>query len=302
MSGAQFDVVVVGNVGIDTSIYGADLNSSVESHFTENLDCVGQAGGYASRGYAQLGLSAAFIGYVGDDHNGRFIRDELARDGIDTSALFTDPEGTSRSINVMFADGRRKNFYDGKGHMHLTPDLEICRSVLGHARLAHFNIPNWARSLLPAARDRGLTVACDIQDVVDPEDAYRDEFVRAADILFFSTVNHGDVAPLMQAFSRSNPERIVVAGMGAEGCAVRTQDGVQYFAAVGGESPVVDTNGAGDSLAVGFLSSYVLERRGLRESVARGQIAARHTCGQKASSSHLITAEQLERRFQAMTS
>ena len=59
-----FEVVVVGNVGIDTNVYlpGRDIDFSVEANFTENLDCLGQAGGYASRGYAQLGRRTAFIG------------------------------------------------------------------------------------------------------------------------------------------------------------------------------------------------------------------------------------------------
>ena len=116
MTGKTFDVVVVGNVGIDTNVYlrRADIDFTVESNFTENVDYVGQAGGYTSRGFAQLGKKTAFIGYVGDDHNGRFIREEFRRDGIDTDALFIDPSGTSRSINFMYQDGRRKNFYDGK--------------------------------------------------------------------------------------------------------------------------------------------------------------------------------------------
>ena len=32
------------------------------------------------------------------------------------------PAGTSRSINFMYGDGRRKNFYDGKSHLQLQPD------------------------------------------------------------------------------------------------------------------------------------------------------------------------------------
>ena len=48
-------------------------------------------------------------------------------------------------------------------------------------------------------------------------------------------------------------------------------------------------------IATGFLSSHVLDRRDLRDSIRRGQIAARFTCAQKASSASLITPEQMER-------
>jgi sugar/nucleoside kinase (ribokinase family) len=295
----RFDVVVVGSVGIDTNVYlaGSDIDFSVEANFTENIDYVGQAGGYASRGYAQLGKQTAFIGYVGDDHNGRFVREEFARDGIDTSALFVDPMGTSRSVNFMYRDGRRKNFYDGKGHMELQPDLDVCESVLSGARLAHFNIPNWGRLLLPIAKEHGLTIACDIQDVVSAEDAYRKDYIEFADIVFFSAANRPDPKSFMDSFLNKNPDLVLIAGMGAEGCALGTRTGVQFFPPVDMEEPIVDTNGAGDGLAVGFLSSFVLDGFEIEHAVLRGQIVARYTCALRATSSHLITADQLDRYY-----
>lgn len=296
-----FDVVVVGNVGIDTNVYayGNDIDFTVEANFTENLDYVGQAGGFASRGYGQLGQRTAFIGYVGDDYSGQHIRDVFAHDGIDTRGLLVDPAGTSRSINFMYRDGRRKNFYDGKSHMQLTPDLELCRAILSTAKLAHFNIPNWARQLLPIAKELGLTVACDIQDVVRADDPYRQDFIDHADILFFSAANHPDPRPLIDTFLHAKPSQIVVVGMGAQGCAVGTATGIQFFPPVTLDTPVIDTNGAGDGLAVGFLSSLVLDRYGLEAAVQRGQITARYTCTQRASSDTLINREQLESYFQS---
>jgi sugar/nucleoside kinase (ribokinase family) len=306
MSGTSFDVVVAGNIGIDTNVYmpGDDVDFRVEANFTENLDYVGQAGGYAGRGYVRLGKRTAFIGYVGEDYSGRFVREELAHDGIDTTALFVDALGTSRSINFMYRDGRRKNFYDGKGHMHLRPDPEACRAILAQSRLAHFNIPNWARHLLPIARELGLTIACDIQDTVTAADPYRQDFIQYADILFFSAVNQADPTSLIETFLDApsdslRPGRIVISGMGARGCAVGSRQRVEFFPPVQMDAPVIDTNGAGDSLAVGFLTSYVLDGYSLHDSVLRGQIAARHTCTLKASSSQLITPAQLDQYFQA---
>jgi hypothetical protein len=56
-------VVIIGNAGTDTDVYlhGCDNIFTVESNFTENLDCVGQAGGYASRGFTNLGVRTAYI-------------------------------------------------------------------------------------------------------------------------------------------------------------------------------------------------------------------------------------------------
>lgn len=297
--GRPLDVVVVGNVGVDTNVYlyGREIDFTVEGNFTENLDTVGQAGGYTSRGFARLGKRTAFIGYVGDDALGRDVRETLARDGVDTRALFVDPAGTSRSVNLMSPDGRRRNFYDGKSHMTLEPDLDVCRAVLAEARLAHFHLPNWARRLLPIARELGLTIACDLQDVVDPNDPYRQDFLAYADVLFFSAANLGDPTPLVQRFLAARPDRVVVTGMGREGCAVGTAAGVERFAAVSHERPVVDTNGAGDGLAVGFLATHVLEGAPVRDAVRYGQLAARHTCTLRGTSEGLLTRAELEERF-----
>ncbi len=299
MHDETFDVAVVGNVGVDTNIYlpGADINFDVESNFTLNLDYVGQAGGYAARGYAQLGYRTAFIGAVGDDHNGRFVGKELAGDGVDLAGLFHDPAGTGRSVNFMYRDGRRKNFYDGKGHMTLEPPLDRCRALLARCRLAHFSIPNWARQLLPLARELGVTIACDIQDVVEADDPYRRDFVEQSDILFFSDANQPDPAALAQAYLDRYPVQIIVVGLGPRGCLLVTAEGQRHFGPLEMAEPVIDTNGAGDGLAVGFLSSYVLEGYTLEESINRGQIAARYTCTQKATTSSLITAEKMADYF-----
>ncbi len=296
------DVVVVGNVGVDTCVYFSTpgIDFEVEANFTLNLDGIGQAGAYAARGYARLGARTGFIGHVGEDANGRWIREVLAGEGIDLRGLATDPAGTSRSVNLMYPDGRRKNFYDGKSHMTLAVDLEACRSLLQGVRLVHFNLANWARTLLPLAREAGALVACDLQDVVDPDDPYRQDFIQAADVLFFSAANHADPDPLIRRFLRGRPGRTVVCGMGARGCAVGIGRRVRRFPAVELPTPVVDTNGAGDSLAVGFLSSRILEGRSLEDAVLRGQIAARHACTLRCDSSGLISRRALDAAFRRL--
>jgi len=289
-------VVVVGNIGIDTNIYlpGDAIDLAHEANFTTNLDTVGQAGGYASRAYLRLGADVAFIGYIGADWMGEYIQTVLESDGINSSGLFIDPQGTSRSVNLVYPDGSRRNFYDGRSHMLLQPPLEDCAKLFAGARLAHFNIPNWARQLLPAARELGLTIACDIQDVVDPSDPYRQDFIRYADYLFFSAANHPDPRPVIEYYMTINPEVVILSTMGAEGCAITTNTGIKHYPAVPLDLPVVDTNGAGDAFAAGFLVSRVLEGRGLEEAVRRGQICARYKCAQRSSSANMITRALLE--------
>jgi sugar/nucleoside kinase (ribokinase family) len=291
-----FDVAVIGNVGIDTNVYlrGSEIDFNIETNFTENIDYVGQAGGYASRGYAALGKKTIFIGQIGDDFCGAAIRKSFQDEGIDSAGIFIDPKGTSRSINIMYPEGKRKNFYDGKSHMVLKPDFENCRRLLTDARFAHFNIPNWARYLLPLANELNVPIACDLQDVVSAEDPYRKDFLRCADFLFFSAVNRQDPTHLITDFQNANPKATIVTGMGSKGCAFGDNNGIRFFPAPEIPLPVVDTNGAGDCLAVGFLTSFILEGYSIEDAILRGQICARHTCSIKAPKKALITKIQLD--------
>jgi sugar/nucleoside kinase (ribokinase family) len=289
------DAVVLGAAGIDTCVFvqGGDVDLETDGSFSENLDYVGQAGGFCSRAFARLGYKTGFIGYVGDDYHGDFLTRELARDGIELT-VFRDPRGTRRSVNLMLPDGRRHYFFDGKGSMDVQPDTSACRAMLARSRLAHFSIENWCRYLLEPAGELGVTVSCDLQDLPALGDPYRRDFIEAADILFFSAARLDDPVPTVRECLRARPDQVVVVGRGPEGCAVGAAGDVQLFPPVDLPLPLLDTNGAGDALAVGFLASYVLDGLELTESVRRGQAAARYACTQKASTSSLVSRSQLD--------
>ena len=103
-SPAGSDVVVVGNVGIDTNVFlppSAVLDDILreEGQFAADLDYVGQAGGFPSRGFARLGVRTSFIGHVGADPLGEWVRAELAADGVDLTGLAsTRPAPPAASI------------------------------------------------------------------------------------------------------------------------------------------------------------------------------------------------------------
>jgi len=93
----------------------------------------------------------------------------------------------------------------------------------------------------------------------------------------------------MQPLLKRYPEKILISGMDERGCAIGTSNGIRCFNPLSLDTPVIDTNGAGDGLAIGFLSSYFIEKLSLVESVHRGQIVACYTCSQKANTSNLIS-------------
>jgi sugar/nucleoside kinase (ribokinase family) len=278
-------VTVLGNPGLDTLVL-LDVDEpdlGVDGHFVRTVDTVGHAAAYCARGFARLGNTTRVLGSTGRDPAGEMVRRVLAAEGIDTSLLFTDPAGTARSVNLVRPDGRRTYFYDGAGHMTLTPPPAAVQSALADTDLVVSTLANWARHVVVGARARGVPVAVDLQDVRDPADPYRADFVANADLLFASAAHLPDPIAAALAWFAAGPAALVVLGMGALGAMVvqRGPEGpiVTRSSPPALDLPVVDTTGAGDSLAVGFLDAHVLAGRPVAESLLRGQLLARVVAG-----------------------
>ncbi|MCY3413438.1 MAG: carbohydrate kinase family protein [Candidatus Heimdallarchaeota archaeon] len=290
----MIDFLILGAIGIDTNVYlhGKDIDFTVEANFSDNVDMIGGAGGYSSHLANGLGFRTAFMGYVGDDFMGKYIIDSLEQVGIQ-SLIFYDPKGTKRSINFMYRDGRRKNFYDGKGSMETIPDMNFVRNHLKKARLIHVNISNWTRYVLPIAKEEGIPLSVDIQDVPDIRDPYRQDYIREADILFMSGVSLQNPEKTLIELLQIYPEKVIIIGLGENGCFYADKNGVKKYPIVNLELPVIDTNGAGDSLAIGFLTARFFLNYNPDDSINLGQTLARYMCSQKAGKTEYISLDNL---------
>jgi len=84
----EFDVICLGRAAVD--LYGEQIGSRLEdiSSFTKSL---GGSSCNIAFGTARLGLKSSMLTRVGDEHMGRFVREELARVGCDISHVVTDP-------------------------------------------------------------------------------------------------------------------------------------------------------------------------------------------------------------------
>ncbi|TFH85669.1 5-dehydro-2-deoxygluconokinase [Billgrantia azerbaijanica] len=83
------DLICLGRVAVD--LYAEQIGSRLEdvSSFAKYL---GGSSGNMAYGTARLGLQSAMLSRVGNEQMGNFVREELERAGVDTSALQTDPE------------------------------------------------------------------------------------------------------------------------------------------------------------------------------------------------------------------
>jgi len=89
MTEPTLDVICIGRSSVD--LYGGQVGGRLEdmSSFSKYI---GGSPTNISIGAARLGLKSALITRVGDEHMGRFVRETLDGEGVDTSHVITDRE------------------------------------------------------------------------------------------------------------------------------------------------------------------------------------------------------------------
>lgn len=83
------DVITIGRSSVD--LYGAQVGGRLEDMGSFNKYIGGSPTNIAA-GAARLGLKSALITRVGDEHMGRFVREQLVREGVDVRGVKTDPQ------------------------------------------------------------------------------------------------------------------------------------------------------------------------------------------------------------------
>ena len=83
----RLDVITIGRSCVD--LYGQQLGGRLED-MTSFAKYIGGSPTNTAVGSARLGLSAGLLTRVGADHFGRFIRERLTTEGVDTRGVLTD--------------------------------------------------------------------------------------------------------------------------------------------------------------------------------------------------------------------
>jgi 5-dehydro-2-deoxygluconokinase len=89
MIAPSLDVITIGRSSVD--LYGQQIGGRLED-MASFSKAVGGCPANIAIGTARLGLKSAIISRVGDEHMGRFIRKQLAREGVNTDGLKTDTQ------------------------------------------------------------------------------------------------------------------------------------------------------------------------------------------------------------------
>ena len=163
------DVITIGRSSVD--LYGAQVGGRLED-MSSFQKYIGGSPTNMAAGTARLGLKSALITRVGDEHMGRFILEELAREGVDVRGVKTDRERLTALVLLGIRDEKQFPliFYrENCADMALCEDdidpgfIAEARSVV--ATGTHLSNPRTAAAVLKAlnlARQNGARTALDI--------------------------------------------------------------------------------------------------------------------------------------------
>jgi adenosine kinase len=223
-------------------------------------------------GIANLGARAAYVGKVKDDQIGRLYMHDIraAQVAFETRAAADGP-ATGCSYILVSPDGERTmNTYLGAAQDLMPDDIDaaqITASKIVYLEGYLWDPANAKEAFVKAAtlaHGAGRQVALTLSDSFCV-DRYRDEFLdlirkRTVDLVF---ANEAELHSLYQTsdFDSALKQLRLDAGLGVvtrseKGCVVASKDGIVEV----GAFPVkklVDTTGAGDLFAAGFLFGLV---------------------------------------------
>ncbi len=106
----------------------------------------------------RLGLSAGFVGKVGDDPFGVYLRQSLEADGVDTRVLLVDQRARTTSVFVAVWDDGHKDlcFYRNPGADMLLAPAEIGSELLEGVRCFHFGSIGFTEEPIASAQRKAL--------------------------------------------------------------------------------------------------------------------------------------------------
>lgn len=288
MSRYSYDVIGVGNAIVDVianvdddflvehdlckgsmTLIDTDRAKALYEDMPPGIETSGGSAANTLAGVASFGGRAAFIGKVRDDQLGEVFRHDIRAAGVDfDTPLALDGPPTARCLIQVTPDAQRTmNTYLGIAAL-LEPD-DIDRDLVASSRIVYCEGYLWdvdiakqaIRLAMDIARDAGNKVAMTLSDSFCVE-RHRDEWLELihdrVDILF---ANEHEIAALygedFEGCAHEVVRHVEIACLtrSEKGSVVVTADGMIDIPAYDIDKRV-DTTGAGDLYAAGFLFGY----------------------------------------------
>lgn len=307
MIDATLDIVAIGNAIVDVlartddaflasnaltkggmQLVDAETAEALYANMGPAMEISGGSAANTLAGMAALGKACGFIGQVRDDQLGQVFAHDVRALGISFSTpARTEEPPTARCLVLVTPDAQR-TMNTFLGASQFLPASALDADLIRSARVLYLEGYLWdpeqpraaMRSAIALARDAGREVAFTLSDnfVID---RHRDDFLAlmAEGLIDIMFANEGEIQSLMQTDdfdaavkAAAAQVRTLVVTRSEKG-AIAVQGGVRVQVAAAPVENVVDTTGAGDLFAAGFLTGY-LDGLSLEDSLKMGAIAA----------------------------
>jgi ribokinase len=259
------EFVAIGRINIDI-----DLSVNTIPKKNEHVLCDegyisfgGSASNFAAQA-ARLGVKTTLVSCVGDDPYGHLAVKELSKIGVDTSCVLV-LENQSTGLFVHTHDVANDWLVVAKPGANRFLEKRIFEDEnLVEAQVMHLagSFPMMVNRVMDLAVTHGMIVSLDPGR--DAEKLELGRILKHTDLLFVNQKELRDyfnIEPTesaLKAFAKTFPG-IVILKLGEKG-AIAT-DGFEYCISHIFEVPVLDTMGAGDSFAAGFITAWVRSER-----------------------------------------
>ncbi|MBB5704819.1 adenosine kinase [Sphingopyxis panaciterrulae] len=312
-STARFDVAAIGNAIVDVIARTDDALIETEGLVKGSMRLIDAAeatrlyaamgpavemsGGSAANtlaGLAALGRRCAFIGQVADDQLGGVFTHDLRALGVsyDTPPL-SGGAPTARCLILVTPDGQR-TMNTFLGASHLLEQAMIDEAVIAESDILYLEGYLWdpplsraaMRCAIDVARGAGRKVAFTLSDafIIDRHgDDFRALIAEGLfDILF---ANEVEICALAEekdfeaAVAKVAPQVPLLVVTRSEQGAIAVTGGARTAVPAEPIDEVVDTTGAGDLFAAGFLAGHA-EGRPVADCLTMGAVCAREIIAQ----------------------
>ena len=314
------DIVTIGEILIDLTYSGREKGVPI---YVANP---GGAPANVAVAAARLGADSAFIGKVGNDYYGGFLRETLTENKVDVSGMLTDASAPTTLAVVSLTDSgeRSFSFYRRNCADTLLSSGEISLDLLRDTRFLHFGSvsltddPARSVTLFAAQKAKELvaTVTYDPNYRANLWNSEEEAVERMKSVLGFVDILKISDEELPLLTGTDDPEAgtrqlfdeygisLILLTLGPDGAYYRRGD--ETGRAEGFKVKVADTNGAGDTFFGAFLSRMAalgiykpgeLSSGQLFESVRTANLAASLTTSRHGAIPAMPDLKELEEKL-----
>ena len=262
---------------------------------TINTD-IGGAGFNKAMALRWLGNEVDFMSMVARNLSKRQIEAYLKRNEVDLSTNYVLPmlDGMPTSV-ILYCNGKKQTFEDVKDIRHVEYDYELLESRIQDKDMVVMSNCNFCRPIIGLAQKYNKPIALNVRSMRAEKIAPKEDFMKAADILYISDDDiECDPYLIVDSCRKKYDPQILIMGLGNNGVILYTkQDNsvLEYKPVKTNE--IVNTVGAGNALFSAFIHYYV-KTKDAKEAIKNALLFASYKIGFVGTSNGFLTEEQIE--------